>query len=150
MSPEYYWNRMCLECWGRYIASETLADRSVPRHPPPLQGSDNPALLAIWDGVEFCKLSEDTLVDQFFRQNMSTSTLQTDSILSTLHIFLHINDKPHSPQTVPSEPPSVQILKHRQKRALSYFTFESISFYCCMYHHCCSTIVLFSIVPCSI
>ena len=95
-------------------------------------------------------LSEDTPVHQFLQRNMSILTLQTDSVFPTLHIFLHIDGKLHFPQTVLSMSLSVQIPKHRQKRALSYFAFESVSCHCCMYCPCCSTIVLFSIVPCSI
>ena len=59
---ESYWNGMCLEYWGGHIPFETLANRSVPWHPLPLQGSDDPALLAICCEKGWCWILQTELV----------------------------------------------------------------------------------------
>ena len=121
-----------------------------------LKSEDSQSDLEVWGKIQntyhFGDLitwlvSEDTPVHQSLRQNMSTSTFWTDSISPTLRISLHIGSKLHSLQIVPSVSLSVQIPKHRWKHTPSYLMFESASCHCCMYYHCCSTIVLFSIVP---
>ena len=40
-------DRMCKKLWGGDILSQKWVGRGVPLHPPPLQGSDVPALLMI-------------------------------------------------------------------------------------------------------
>ena len=63
---EGYWNGMCYECWGGHIPSEilseTLANKSVPWHPPPLQGSNDPALLAICCKKGWCQIPQTKFV----------------------------------------------------------------------------------------
>ena len=108
---------------------------------------------AVWGNIQSIAemgCAQSCEMERFCWRDWNLEVFPNNSVLPTLHIFLHIDNKLHSPQTVLSRPLSIQIPKHRWKRAPSYFVFESVSCYCCMYHHCCSTIVLFSIVPCSI
>ena len=48
-------DRMCPESWGRDILLQKWVSRSVPLHPPPLQGSDILALLMISSKKGYCQ-----------------------------------------------------------------------------------------------